>query len=109
MMGRLSRKLPEVLSHLTALLTLATLTRRLWTNLRFLAWAKRQAQAVSTAQPHVSVLVPARNESATITPCVTSLLRQDYPAFDVAILDDACTDDTGSQLDRLAGASPRLK
>ncbi len=35
-MGRFLRMLPALLSHLTALLTLAALTRRLWSNLRFL-------------------------------------------------------------------------
>jgi chlorobactene glucosyltransferase len=109
MKGRLLRALPVLLSHLTALLALAALTHRLWSNLRFHSWVRRQARTVSMAQPQVSVLVPARNESATIAPCVTSLLHQDYPNFDIVILDDASTDDTSAQLDRLAGASPRLK
>jgi chlorobactene glucosyltransferase len=109
MMGRHVRALTSLLSHLTALLTLAALTRRLWSNVRFLSWVRRQAQAAPTAQSHVSVLVPARNERATIAACVTSLLRQDYSTFDIVILDDASTDGTGVQLDRLAGAAPSLR
>ena len=77
-MARFLRTLPALASHLTALLTLAALTRRLWSNLRFLSWVRRQAQCATTAQPHVSVLVPARNEAKTIAPCAASLLRQDY-------------------------------
>ena len=108
-MARFLRMLPALASHLTALLTLAALTRRLRSNLRFLSWVRRQAQCATTAQPHVSVLVPARNEAKTIAPCAASLLRQDYPDFDIIIMDDASTDDTGAQLDTLAGASPRLR
>jgi chlorobactene glucosyltransferase len=40
---------------------------------------------------------------------VASLLRQDYPDSDIIIMDDASTDDTGAQLDTLAGVSPRLR
>ena len=34
---------------------------------------------------------------------------QDYSNFEIIVLDDASTDDTSFQLDRLADASPRLK
>jgi chlorobactene glucosyltransferase len=108
-MNRIAHTLTGLLSHLTALLTLAALTYRLWSNLRFLSWVRRKAQGATTAQPHVSVLVPARNEAKNIAPCVASLLHQDYPDYDVVILNDASTDDTGAQLDRLAVASPHLK
>src|SRR4030042_2030489 len=37
--------------------------------------------------PFVSVLVPARNEEDNINGCVTSLLNQDYPNFEVLVLD----------------------
>jgi chlorobactene glucosyltransferase len=45
-------------------------------------------------QPRVSVLVPARNEEATIGACVWSLLDQTYPNIEVFILDDSSTDQT---------------
>ncbi len=59
--------------------------------------------------PFVSILVPARNEAAHIADCLRSLLAQDYPAFEVVALDDASTDATGSILNELAGAHPRLR
>jgi len=58
--------------------------------------------------PRVSVLVPARNEARVIERCVTSLLEQDYPDFDVLVLDDGSTDGTGEILHRLASADQRL-
>lgn len=59
--------------------------------------------------PPVAVLIPARNEEATIERCVRSLLAQDYPAFRVWVLDDHSTDATRSILDRLAGEDNRLR
>src|SRR5712691_4698515 len=44
--------------------------------------------------PHVSIIVPVRNEEATIDTCVASLLAQDYLDFDVTLIDDGSTDTT---------------
>ncbi len=59
--------------------------------------------------PFVSVLIPARNEALNIEVCVTSLLAQDYPDFEVIVLNDDSTDDTSRILARLAQANGRLK
>jgi chlorobactene glucosyltransferase len=59
--------------------------------------------------PRVSVLVPARNEEANIGPCVTSLLSQDYPEFQVIVLDDDSSDGTGQVLAVLAQKDRRLR
>lgn len=95
--------------HLTSLLLLAALTARLWRNLRFLRWAKAQAQPLSVPYPRVSVLVPARNEAETISECVHSLMRQAYLNTEIIVLDDASTDGTSAKLDALAERYPRLR
>ncbi|MBS1910832.1 MAG: glycosyltransferase [Bacteroidetes bacterium] len=59
--------------------------------------------------PRVSVLVPARNEERTITACVRSLLAQNYPDFEVCVLNDASDDATGSILAKLAAEHPELR
>jgi len=59
--------------------------------------------------PRLSVLVPARNEILNIESCVTSLLSQDYPAFEVIVLDDHSTDGTLQTLNRLAKGESRLR
>ena len=53
--------------------------------------------------PKVSLLVPARDEASNIGACVSSLLAQDYPEFEVIVLDDNSTDGTWLELERLAG------
>jgi chlorobactene glucosyltransferase len=52
--------------------------------------------------PRVSILVPARNEAENIEACVRTLLGQDYPDFEVIVLDDHSTDETRRILSRLA-------
>src|SRR2546421_12423324 len=49
---------------------------------------------LSQPTPHVSIIVPVRNEEATIDACVASLLMQDYLDFDVTLIDDGSTDAT---------------
>jgi hypothetical protein len=48
----------------------------------------------SNQTPRVSVLVPARNEARNIKTCLSSILSQDYPDFEVIVLDDHSTDKT---------------
>jgi chlorobactene glucosyltransferase len=51
--------------------------------------------------PLVSILVPARNEALNIEACVGSLLAQDYPRFELIVLDDHSDDGTGVIVRRL--------
>jgi chlorobactene glucosyltransferase len=58
--------------------------------------------------PLVSVLVPARNEEKNIRLCVESILAQDYPNFQVLVLDDRSTDSTSAILTELSTHDSRL-
>lgn len=58
--------------------------------------------------PIVSVLVPARNEEDNIEACVRSLLGQQYPNFEVRVLDDHSTDRTWRILQQLATEDKHL-
>lgn len=64
---------------------------------------------VQNNSPLVSIIVPARNEAAHIEACVRSLLGQDYPRFEVIVVDDCSEDGSGAILDRLGKEDPRLR
>lgn len=61
------------------------------------------------AWPKVGIVVPARNEEASIGACLASLLAMDYPALEVIAVNDRSSDGTGAQMDRLAATDPRLR
>jgi chlorobactene glucosyltransferase len=60
--------------------------------------------------PHVTVVVPVRNEGANIASCLQSLLSQRYPVsrFDLIVVDDESTDDTASIVQSLAENNAQL-
>src|SRR5207244_335947 len=51
-------------------------------------------EAEGGACPLVSILVPAFNEGAVIQCSIRSLLKLDYPRFEIIVIDDGSTDDT---------------
>ena len=60
--------------------------------------------------PHVTVIVPARDEEANIGPCLQSLLRQDYPAsrLSVHVIDDHSADATAGIVRGIAAREARV-
>ena len=58
--------------------------------------------------PLISVCVPARNEERNIRGCIEAILRQDYPNFEVIVLDDRSTDATSEILRQFIMESDRL-
>lgn len=59
----------------------------------------------------VSVIVPARNESANIANCIQSVLAQNYPPhlLEMIIIDDASEDETASIVNSFAAKDERIK
>jgi chlorobactene glucosyltransferase len=53
-----------------------------------------QSPIAHDALPFVSVIVPVRNKEKHIQNCLLSLLGQDYPNFEVIVIDDNSTDNT---------------
>lgn len=77
-------------------------------NMRFLPVPRRNA-AVPSSAPMISVLVPARNEENNIGDCLASLLQQDYPNFEILVLDDNSEDNTAEIVKRMAENDRRLR
>lgn len=56
----------------------------------------------------VSIIIPARNESAIIETVVRSILASSYGMFELIVVDDRSTDDTAAKVAAIAEADPRL-
>lgn len=70
----------------------------------------RSARAKPSAGlPRVSIVIPARNEEADVENAVRSHLAQDYPDFEVIVVEDRSTDGTPEILRKLAAEDPRLE
>ena len=59
--------------------------------------------------PGVSVIVCARNEGYNLKPYIQSLLTQDYPLFEVIVVNDGSEDDTQAVIDEYAALDKRVK
>jgi chlorobactene glucosyltransferase len=57
----------------------------------------------------VSVIIPARNESAQIETVLRSVLASTYAPLEVLVVDDRSTDDTAKKVSALAATDPRLR
>jgi chlorobactene glucosyltransferase len=74
-----------------------------------LTFPRLDAAPPLTTFPLVSLLVPARNEAAGIAETVRRLLAQDYPCYELLLLDDHSTDGTADVARAAAGADARLR
>tara|TARA_Y100001935_G_scaffold224416_1_gene200812 strand:+ start:227701 stop:228867 length:1167 start_codon:yes stop_codon:yes gene_type:complete len=70
---------------------------------------KQVRQIEITDQPLVSICIPARNEEMNIKKCVESALNQNYPYFEVLVLDDQSTDMTPEILQMIEAEHVDLK
>lgn len=64
-------------------------------------WDRSPAQ-----KPRLLVVVPAKDEGATVLAAMETLLAADYPALRIVAIDDRSEDDTGRILDDLATGNP---
>ena len=71
--------------------------------------ALNDANDANGAKPGVSVIVCARNEGYNLRPYVQSLLTQDYPTYEVIIVNDGSEDDTQAVIDEYAALDKRVK
>jgi poly-beta-1,6-N-acetyl-D-glucosamine synthase len=56
-----------------------------------------------TYLPPVSIILPAYNEAAVIDDAIRSLLRLDYPRYEIIVVDDGSRDDTADKASRYEG------
>jgi len=93
-----------IVLHIVILVSLGVMAGVTLLNLLTFRSIKRGFTPKTT--PFVSVLVPARNEERNIAKCLKSLLGQDYPHYEVIVLDDSSSDAT-LDIARSFGANDR--
>jgi len=80
-----------------------------WLRRAYLAWRtfrevpilKPEPPPAALNAPKISILVPARNEEKNLEHCLRSLLAQDYPDFEIIVINDRSEDGTAAILKRL--------
>lgn len=96
----------QILLHLT-------LWQRMWHRIR--SQKKEQSVAEATAifsdaveLPGISILVYAHNQGELLLRNLPTLLEQDYPSFEVTVMDDASLDDTADILSMMTSRYEHL-
>ncbi len=69
-----------------------------WLHNRRLTYQGLDELRESAVTPPATILVPAWNEQAVIVESVRSIMRTDYPALEVIVIDDGSTDDSMERL-----------
>ena len=68
-----------------------------------------QEQSEPSDLPGVSVVLCAHNESENLSQYMQALLTQDYPLFEVIVVDDGSEDDTRAVIERYMTHDSRLR
>lgn len=94
--------------HIVILVALGVMAGITLLNLLTFRSVKRSIRP-ETPPPFVSILVPARNEERNIAKCLKSLLGQEYPHYEVIVLDDSSSDATPDIVRSFAANDRRLR
>lgn len=74
-------------------------------------WSKMFSTEIPTPEnwPFLSVLVPAHNEAENLQAFLPAILEQDYPAFELTVVLDRCTDGSAAVIAALQEEYPQLQ
>lgn len=105
------RGLPELILSIAWLAVVAWLIARAIGQRNALGRLPRSTAGPGTQDMRIAVIVPARDESANIGPCVESLLTQQLPGgtLRIIVVDDGSTDDTARIVAALAARDARVQ
>lgn len=71
--------------------------------------SKKNSRETEAPLPSLSVIICARNESSNLRKYLPSVLEQDYPSYEVIVVNDCSEDDTYSVLGEFIKKYPHLK
>lgn len=89
--------------------SLAALVQLFWYLYFILPAIRYKHPAASSGKPPVSVIICARNEAANLRKFLPSVLEQDYPDFEVIVVNDCSEDETYDVLGEFILRYPRLR
>lgn len=69
---------------------------------------RKNESSLAKSQPGMSVVIAAADQETLLAKHLPLILEQDYPDFEVIVVDDNSTDDTKELLERLARQYPHL-
>ena len=93
---------------LTTLLIVVTAMGALVRGNRSIGFLRDIAPALPARPPRVSVVIAARDEARGIDAALGALLAQDYPDYELIVVDDRSSDATPAILARTAARDARL-
>jgi len=64
---------------------------------------------IKNTLPRVSIILPARNEEHYIRRCIDSLIKQDYPDFEIVLVNDESSDKTLEIMNEYQNSYPDIK
>jgi glycosyltransferase involved in cell wall biosynthesis len=83
------------------------LIRSMINSLRFTPWIDK-FEKKEHDNPKVSIILPARNEEEFLEKCLDSLMDQDYPNYEIIIIDDSSEDSTGKIISKYAKQDSKI-
>jgi glycosyltransferase involved in cell wall biosynthesis len=94
---------------LWSLLLLTFITQTIYYLLVYSKVLSRKAKNVAPTQPSVSVIICARNESENLSAHLPIILEQEYPNYEVIVVNDCSSDDSEDVLKHFSGLYPHLR
>jgi glycosyltransferase involved in cell wall biosynthesis len=83
------------------------LIRSMVNSLRLTPWIDK-FEKINHNNPKVSIILPARNEEEFLGKCLDTLIDQDYPNYEIIVIDDSSEDSTGSIISGYAKQNSKI-
>ena len=96
----------EALTALLALIGLVWVRRVFWMSAFRRGNPPLEAHPAPSPAPKISVIVPARDEEKNIAHCLAHLFKQNYPNYEILVVDDRSLDGTPAILAALKHNAP---